>query len=352
MTSSALSSSGARPTVAAFTVGFAALLGLAAGLTFAPVAVAQGWLMAFLFWSSVPVGSLVLLLIHRLVGGRWGDALAPLLLPAAGLMPLVALAFGLVALGSAASFPWVTQPEILPPGVGRFYLNLPGFLLRAVIALGGWSILSVLIATGRCTKLVAGLGLAFHGLIISFVAIDWLLSIDPHFVSTAFAAGIAIQQILAALAWAALAAPEPPDDPATGDLGSFLMAALLGVVYLALMSYIVAWYGDLPEKAAWYLRRGTDGWNWTIAAAVTVGAILPFAMLLRRSLRRSRRALRIAAGLILLGIWLHVTWLVAPAFRPGWLVAAITALVAMTGLSLGLMRTAVLQPGRSAAHVG
>lgn len=352
MTGSAVSFSGARPAVTAVAVGVAALVVLAAGLTFAPVPVAQGWLMAFLFWSSIPVGSLVLLLIHQLVGGRWGDALAPVLLPAAGLMPLVALAFVLVALGSAANFPWVSQPGILPPGVGRFYLNLPGFLLRAVVALGGWSILAVLLAKGRCTKLAAGLGLAFHGLIISFVAIDWILSIEPHFVSTAFAAGFAIQQILAALAWAALSAPEASDDPATGDVGAFLMAALLGVVYLALMSYIVAWYGDLPEKAAWYLRRGTDGWSWTITAAIAIGAIIPFAMLLRRSLRRSRRALRVVAGLILLGIWLHVAWLVAPAFRPGWLIAALAALVAMTSLSLGLMRTAALQSARSAAHVG
>ena len=112
------------------------------------------------------------------------------------------------------------------------------------------------------------------------MSVDWILSVEPHFTSTAFAAGIAIQQILSALAFAALAAPEAADDPATGDLAGLLLAALLGVVYIAFMSYIVAWYGNLPDKAAWYLRRGMDGWDWTIAAAVAVGAILPFALLL------------------------------------------------------------------------
>ncbi len=332
-------------------VGLAALAALVVEWTFAPAAVAQGWLLAFLFWSSVPVGSIVLLLIHRLVGGRWGVAFAPTLLSAAGLMPLAVLAFLPILLSLKVLFPWATQPATVPPDVGHIYLNAPSFLVRAFLGLGGWTILSILMSRGRCTTLTAGLGLAFHGLAISFIAIDWILSVDPAFASTAFAASIAIQQILAALAWAALAAPEAPDDSAASDIGALLIAALLGVVYLGLMSYIVIWYGDLPEKAAWYLRRGTGAWGWTIAIAVLLGAVLPLGMLLRRDLRRSRPALRLAGGLVLIGIWLHLAWLVAPSFGPGWPMATALSLVAMAGISLGLAKATALRPGRSAVHV-
>ncbi|MGO4572635.1 hypothetical protein [Microvirga sp. 2TAF3] len=350
MTSAALPSYISRSAVTTLAIGLVSLATLAAGSAFAPVAVAQGWLMAFLFWSSIPVGSLILLLIHRLVGGRWGNALAPALLPAASLMPLVALAFLPVVFGLTAIYPWATQPAILPPDVSHFYLNAPSLIIRAFVALGGWSLLSILVVQGRCTKLTAGLGLAFHGFVVSFTAIDWILSVDPHFASTAFAASIAIQQILAALAWAAVSAPEAPNDPATADIGAFLIAALLGVVYLGLMSYIVIWYGDLPEKAAWYLKRDTNGWNWIITAAFLVGAAIPLAMLLKRSLRQSRRVLRIVGGMILVGIWLHVEWLVAPTFVSGWLIAAAIAMVAMAGISVGLIRGAMLRPGRNVDH--
>ena len=40
-----------------------------------------------------------------------------------------------------------------------------------------------------------------------------------------------------------------------GDLGGLLIATLLGVVYLEFMTFVVAWYGDLPDKAAWFLKR-------------------------------------------------------------------------------------------------
>lgn len=72
-------------------------------------ALARGWLVAWLVWSAVPVGSLVLMLIHGVTGGRWGEALAPALRPAAALVPLAGLAFLGVALGLPALYPWAAE---------------------------------------------------------------------------------------------------------------------------------------------------------------------------------------------------------------------------------------------------
>ena len=212
---------------------------------------------------------------------------------------------GIFAIGLRLSAPyrWAAGTASVRPDLAHLYLNEPAFLLRTFVALIGWSILAVLIVQRRCNPLTAAIGLAFHGLIISFVAVDWILSIDVGFGSSAFAAGFAIQQILAALAFTAVVAPEPDSDTAA-DLGGLLMAALLGTAYIDLMSFIVSWYGDLPDKAAWYLRRGQDGWNWVILSAVLVGALVPIAMLLssrtsrepagaspdRRSYSRGRRS--------------------------------------------------------------
>jgi hypothetical protein len=313
-----------------------ALIALAIGLAASPKSVMQGWLVAFVFVSGIPIGCLVLLLIHRLTGGRWGIALAPVLLPAASMVPFVAIAFLPLAFGLSVPYRWASDTSMLRPAVAHVYLNQSAFLLRSAIALIGWSVLAIAVVRERCTALMAGLGLVFHAVVISLVAVDWILSIDSSFSSSAFAATIAIQQLLSALSFAAIAGSAGRKKEVPADLAGLIMATLLGTVYLALMSFIVIWYGNLPDKAAWYLLRGRDGWQWLIASAVVIGALVPLCLLLKENVRQSRGALRIIGGLVLLGVFLHVAWLTAPAFGSGAIVAALIAVVAIIGIGIGL----------------
>ena len=291
------------------TVALLTLLG--ASTAFAPLL--HGWLVAFAIFGCVPVGSMVWLLIHRLTGGGWGHATAFVLRPAAAMIPLLVFAFIPVLVRLAHIYPWAASASAISPDVSYWYLNGFSFAMRGAITLFGWSCFAVVFALGLGGQLLAGLGLAFFGLTISFVAVDWILSLEPHYVATAFAATIAIQQLLAALAVAVLIAPVTGDD-VLGDLGGLLIATLLGVVYLEFMTFVIAWYGDLPDKAAWFVKRSGAGWVAILVIALTIGALLPFGMLLKRSIRRSRVGLRVASALILVGTVLHFLWLMVPSF--------------------------------------
>ena len=314
-------------------------------------ALARGWLLAWLTWSAVPVGSLVLILIHRVTGGRWGEALAPALRPAAALVPLAALAFLGVALGLAALYPWAADPGTVKPGVAQLYLDPALFDLRAAVTLVGWSALALLCLAGRCGSLAAALGLSFYGLTISLVAVDWILSAEPHFTSSAFPASLALHQILAALAWAAVASPPGLDEERAADLAGLILATLLGVLYMGLMSYIVAWYGDLPEKSVWYLKRGSGPWLAVLLAALAAGGLLPFAALLFARIRQSAAALRVIGLLVLVGVALPLAWYVLPAYETGAGPAAAfavlgVALLALLSVPVGRRLARIRQAGR------
>ena len=314
----------------------------------------RGWLVAFAGWSLIPIGSMVLLLIHHLTGGEWGYAAAPVLRPTAAMIPLVALGFVPVLIALPEIYPWAADPSAIPADVARLYLNESSFLIRAVITLGGWSLLGILFAAGVGSRLLAGLGLAFFGVTISFVAVDWYLSLEPHYVATAFAAMIGVQQLLAALAVTAVIGAPGIEGKAAGDLGALLIATLLGVVYLELMTFVVAWYGDLPEKSVWYLERSGFGWISVLITAIVAGAVLPFAMLLVKAVRRSRQGLRVAGGLILFGTILHVAWLLVPAFhiQAGAMAFACVSIIvlALVSLMIGSAMHAVLGPSPEARH--
>jgi hypothetical protein len=83
------------------------------------------------------------LLIHRLTGGRWGTALAPVLMPAAAMVPLLALIFLPLAFGLSAPYRWASDTSVLRPAVAHVYLNQPAFLLRSVSSRAGVNLLLV-----------------------------------------------------------------------------------------------------------------------------------------------------------------------------------------------------------------
>lgn len=295
-------------------------------------ATARAWLLCFGITGGFPVGSLVLLITHGLTGGRWGFALAPVLRPAALCIPVVAIAFLPVAVAARSLYPWTSDPA-----AAHLYLNLPAFAVRAAIALIGWSMLGVIFGRGGGTPLLAALGLAFYGLTISFVSIDWFLSIDPHYTSTAFGATIAIQQVLTGLATAALFAPQQLHESDLGDLAGFLIAALLGLVYLALMTFIVQWYGNLPDRAHWYLLRSQNGWAFAVTGCAVL-ALAGFGTLLLSRIRHSRAGMRLVGAVILVGLLLHMSWLIIPAYRSQArvIVAAILCFIAIVLVSAPL----------------
>jgi hypothetical protein len=321
------------------TVALAGAAGLAVVLVASaflnPKSTAAGWLIGFAFWSQILVGSLTLIMIHRLTGGRWGFLLALAIEPAAAALPiLLALAVPLfVAL--PVLYPWLQRPPAIKPDVLAHYLNMPAFVLRSGVALIGWSTFAVLLLRthGRLGQLIAALGLVFHALVISGISVDWYLSLEAPFNSSSFGATIAIASIVAALAWAALIAPVPADDPTLADLGGLLLASLLGLTYMNFMAVLVIWYGDLPAEETWFVERGQFPW-WLFAwMAFVFAALLPILALMLSKIRRGRRPLRVIGGCALAGMAAFDIYLIAP---PVGVTAILPGILSIIGIALGL----------------
>lgn len=305
----------------------------------APGIALAGWLAGFVFWFGIALGAYALLAVHALTGGRWLAPLFPVLAPAVASLPV----FGLLALplllGAAQLWPWVADPGVVKQAdVARWYLNLPGFALRGVAALAGWSVFGLLLVGGGARRPGVGApALVFHGVAVTIFGLDWLLSLDPEFRSSAFAMAFGVTQLLAALAWTALLEPEPAGSRGkAGDLAKLLIATALGAVYLGFAEYLVVWYGNQPHKAAWYLRREVPPWILLEGAAIALAAILPVIPLLPADMRRSPRALAWIGAGVLAGVWLHVVWLVGPRFGPWAIGSAALGTVAMGGIWMGL----------------
>jgi hypothetical protein len=301
-----------------------------------PKAAAAGWLIGFAFWAQILVGALTLIMIHRLTGGRWGEIAAPVIEPAAAAVPLLVVLAIPLFISIPTLYPWPHHAAAIKPGVLTYYLNIPSFIVRTLLALLGWSALAVFLPrlNGRSGRFLAAHGLVFHALIISFVSIDWYLSLEAPFTSSSFGASVAVSALVGALAFTALLAPTSDDDPAIRDIGGLLFATVLGITYIDFMAVLVIWYGDLPHEEIWFVER--DRWPWDVvaAAAFVLASVIPVLALLLAKVRNARRPLRGVGACTLIGLACYDAYLIAPA--AGWRALA-TALLAVAGIGLALL---------------
>jgi hypothetical protein len=307
----------------------------------APAPMARGWFVAFIILSQIALGGLALLLIDRLIGTRWAAGFGPYLTLFAAAVPPLVLLWIPAAVNLAPLYDWAAGPGKVPSDVASLYLNPFAFRAGSLVAFAGWAFFAVLVLKGWLTRPAAAAGLLFYGVSFNLIAYQWILSIDAPFASSSFGAEMAVQNIMAALAAAGLFASAVPDSQARRDLGSFLMAVSLALLYFALVAYLINWYGNLPDQADWYNRR-SGAWGWVISAAAVFGSAVPILTLLFVRVRSSAAGLRLVAASALLGIVLHDLWLFAPLLHSWALACCLVSLAAAGTLALGLARACIL----------
>ncbi len=324
-------------------VGLAALaLALPGAWVDARVFVAS-WLVAWWYVLGLALGGMVNAWIHRLSGGRWGEALRPAALAAARRLPWLLVLFLPVALGMASIYPWMADPSggwahgMSRPAFVAAWLDPVAFAVRAALYAALWWMLSrptMLDSKGRSAA-----ALAVYLLSVTLASVDLLMSLVPGWYSTAFGLVVASGQALGGTALGVLLLarrprlvppPEAGKPPLWRDYGNLLLMWLMTWAYVAFMEFLVIWAEDLPHEIAWFLPRLRTGWSAVGVALVLLQFALPLLALLQRRLKDRPGRLAAVAALLLGTQLLNTAWLVLPSVAPhsllGWWLVPLLAL--------------------------
>jgi len=107
-------------------IGVVGLGVCAFGFTSSPEQFYRAWLIAFLFWWGVSLGSLAWMMIHHLSGGQWGVVTRRVFEASSRTLPLMALVFLPVAFGVRYLYPWARPEEVATDAILQHraaYLN-------------------------------------------------------------------------------------------------------------------------------------------------------------------------------------------------------------------------------------
>jgi hypothetical protein len=301
----------------------------------------RSYLFAYLIILELTLGSLAVAMLHYLVGGGWGMVIRRPAEAGAKTIWLSGLLFIPLLFGLAYLYPWA-QPEVVAADpVLQFrqpYLNLPFFIIRAVLYFTAWIFLAWRLTRWAFrpeyylepelrSKLQrrAAFGLILYSLVTSFASIDWIMAIDPHWFSTIYPVLIIVSHLLTGLALAIGLTPFLANRTPLGefitrlnyrDLGAMLLSFVLVWAYIAFSQYIIIWGANIPHDVTWYLDR-TGPWQVLILVVIVVQFVLPFLLLLSLWAKRNPTVLTFMAFAILAMRVIDYYWHVMPSFSPG-----------------------------------
>jgi hypothetical protein len=309
----------------------------------------RSYLLAYLYWVGLPLGSMAILMLHHLAGGGWGYIIRRPLEAAGRTVPVMAVLFLPMFFGLPRLYLWA-QPAAVASDPAlqakQWYLSSHLFVFRAILYFVLWFVLSYFLSKWsteqdqsgdpRLSKKLEGMsgpGLVIYGLTVTFMSIDWAMSLEPHWFSTIYGMLFMVVQALSAmsfliviLAW--LADTEPLASAATpgrfNDLGNLTLTFVMLWAYLSFSQFLIIWAGNLQREIPWYTVRATGHWAGIALFLIIFHFAVPFFLLLMRAVKRNVPYLGVIAIILLVVSLVDVFWLVTPAFnqdgpKPHWM---------------------------------
>ncbi|MBA3335684.1 MAG: hypothetical protein H0T08_08760 [Acidobacteria bacterium] len=298
----------------------------------------RSWLLGFIFWGGIGFGSIGILLLQYLTGGAWGVVTRRILEASSRTLPVIFVLFLPIMLGITYLYAWTHMQDDRIIQFREPYLTVEWFIFRAVLYfvlfgsmayfLNKWSLAQDKATTYEdAAKYLADAGkfsgptIIFFVLTVTFAAVDWVMTLDPHFYSTMwgflFVAGWALSTFSFTVVILAWLSDHEPMNRVVGkrhfhDLGKLMLAFTMVWAYFNFSQYLIIWSGNIPEETKWYIPRVQGTWGAIGVILIIFHFAFPFLVLLSRDIKRNAKWLSLLAAFILVMRLIDMYYLIGP----------------------------------------
>ncbi len=238
-------------------------------------------------------------------------------------------------------FVWMTD-GIIDPASANYdkliankagYLNVPFWLIRAAIILGGWNLYRFFTVKyslkqdeakddsyyKRNFKISAGF-LVFFIVTESIMSWDWIMSLDPHWFSTLFGwyvfasffvSGITTICLVTLVLKNAGYLPHV-NTSHLHDLAKFMFGMSVFWTYLWFSQFMLIWYANIPEEVTYFVTR-IEQYNLPFFGTVVMNFVFPILILVNTDFKRISWILVMGGIVILVGHYVDFFIMIMPA---------------------------------------
>jgi hypothetical protein len=302
----------------------------------------RSWLLGFIFWGGIGIGSLGILMLQYLTGGAWGVVMRRVVEAGARTLPIIVALFLPLAFGLRSLYEWTHLPATDHVMEHRGWFMTPeSWILRSAVyfllfgfmtyMLNKWSVAqdkaadyeegSQYLATA---SRFSGPMMVIYALVVTFAAVGWVMMLDPEFFSTIwgllFVVGWALSCFCFSVSILAYLSDKTPMNRVLGrrhfhDIGKLMLALVMVWAYFNFSQYLIIWSGNIPEETRWFLDRTEHGWGYVAWGLVLLHFAAPFVILLMQDLKRRPKTLAMVGIFILLMRLVDMYWLIGPTPR-------------------------------------
>lgn len=178
--------------------------------------------------------------------------------------------------------------------------------------------------TTKINALISAPFMVFFAIGITLIAIDYAMSLEPHWFSTIFGVYYFAGTFATAMAVLTLITLSLKSN---GNLlkeinrnhyysmGGLMFAFTAFWMYMAFSQYMLIWYANIPEETFWFLPRMENGWEYLSIALIFIKFIIPFGLLLNRNSKMNPSRLKLASFWIIGAHIYDMYWLVMPSYN-------------------------------------
>ena len=337
----------------------------------APKSFGFAYLVAYIFFLSLCLGSMVLVLLHHLFDAGWSVPIRRIVEHNACLLfPVMALLWIPIAVLAPQMYPWMHLQAIHQPdhalhakeallNKGAWYgISIALFFIWGLLSyrLRYWSLRQDQTGDARCTyamRFHAAWGIFAFAVTLTLAIILWSKSLEHQWFSTMYGVYYFAESTWTTLATVYVmvavlqrAGPLAPVITArqVHDIGVLWFAFTVFYAYIHFAQYFIIWNGNMPEETFWYLKRENGAW-WQFGMLLIFGHFfVPFLALMRIDAKLSLPVMIPLAVWAWFMHWVDVSFNIVPVHQPtGYSSAVLGMTLGAMALILGVLILAWLR---------
>jgi len=303
---------------------------------------ALAYLLAFMFYYSIALGALFVVMIHHLTDAGWSVGIRRFCEHIASLLrwPLIILFSPIVFFGPKI-YSWMSMSSATNNLIAakQPVFTFWGFVITSAIFFGIWWVLTSRLSSlslqqdetgsAECTRKLrfhSGWGIVAYALTLTFSGVLWMQAVQYQWFSAMYGVYFFASSVWAGLAFiyviAVVLLRQGILTPVLKQnyfyfIGVLLLGFTLLSAYTEFAQYFVVWNANMPEETFWYLIRENGFW-WALSLILIVGkCFIPFFVLLPVHTKTNFKVILPLCLLIVVMHFADLAFNILPAWHPG-----------------------------------